>query len=67
VKRRGRADWSGIGVSKVVGAEHGGAERRCPFHDLGAEILEERGGPPSAEQHDVGGGMSGEEKGHGSA
>ena len=39
--------------------EHGGAEGRRPFKDLGSEVVKEGGRSPSPEKHDVGGGVTG--------
>ena len=59
------AEGGGVGVTKVVGQEHCGAKRGCPLKYLWTQVLEEGGGAPAAKQHDVGGGMSGQEECHG--
>ena len=51
---RGRSGGGAATVAKVVGEEHRLAERRSPFDDLRADVLEEGGRAPSTEQHDVG-------------
>ncbi len=60
-----RVKGGSVGVAKVFGQKHGGAERGCPLEDLGAQVLEEGSGAPATKQHDVGGGVASQEECHG--